>query len=77
MACPGRKVRCYDCRLMGHCTGTKACRAKLAEDNEEQVTTDVNGAAESTPKGRTANVLLTALNGGIGPPTKIKAGKSR
>ena len=42
MAYPGRKVRCYDCGFMGHCTGTKA---KLAKDNVKQASEDVNGAA--------------------------------
>ena len=65
-------MRCYDCGLTGHCTGTKACRAKQAEDNEEQVTTDINGSTESAPEGRTADVLLTALNGGVGCPTKAR-----
>ena len=63
-------MRCYDCRLMGHCTGTKACKAKLAEDNVEQVSKDIKWAAGSTPKSRTANVLLMALNGEAESPTK-------
>ena len=89
-ACPGKTVRCYSCGLTGHFRGSKACRAKQAEDKEKnwteqvnkldgsedemdsigQVTEDVNWAAGSTPKGRTADVLLTALHGGEITPMK-------
>ena len=32
VACPGKKVICYGCRLTGHFRGSKACKAKLAKN---------------------------------------------
>ena len=30
--CPGKKVECYGCRLMGHFRGFMACKKKPAEE---------------------------------------------
>ena len=30
--CPGIKVECYSCRLMGHFRGSMACKRKPADD---------------------------------------------
>ena len=77
---------------MGHYKGSKACKAKLAEDraktrmervnqldrsedsdrdNIRRVSKDINGAVGSTPKTRTVDVLLTALNNGLRIPNDL------
>ena len=79
--CPGEKVECYSCRLMGHFKGATACkgrsvrkqRANHMSDSEEegntgdkigQVSEEFIWAVEFSPKCKTAELQLIALDQG-------------